>query len=64
MYNSQKEFVLEQERLGNVFVICSKESLNISRIEKSPEKLQSTYEKGRSVATELLKELKVFLSDV
>lgn len=64
MYNKQKEFVLEQERLGNAFVICPKESLNISRIERSPEKLKETYEKGRSVATELLKDLKVFLSEV
>lgn len=63
MYNSQKEFVFEQEQEGNVFVICPKEPLGISRIERSPQKLQETYDKGKKLALEILPALKKFMED-
>lgn len=63
MYNFQKEFVFEQEQEGNVFVICPKEPLGISRIERSPQKLQETYDKGRKLALEILPALKKFMED-
>lgn len=46
VYNKQKEYVFEQEKLGNAFVICPNEPLNAPTLEKNPQKLQEIYDLG------------------
>lgn len=62
MYNEQLAYVSQQKQAGVAYVICPQESLGISRLEKSPERLQEVYDKGRRRAEELLPELKAFMA--
>ena len=47
-YNSTVDFIEEEEMKGNMFVIRPAVSLDVDRIEKNPQKLQSMYEAGKS----------------
>ena len=62
MYNAETEYVFEQEKKGNVLVICPENSLGISRTEKNPDELQRVYEIGRNIATKMLSEIKEFVA--
>lgn len=61
MYNDETEYVFEQEKKGNVLVICPEESLGISRTEKNPDELQRIYDAGRNIALKNLDRIKSFL---
>lgn len=61
MYNKQREYVFEQEKLGSAFIICPEEKLPIGRIEHDAEVLKKVYNIGRSVAEKNLDKLKEFL---
>ena len=61
MYNAETEYVFEQEKKGNVLVICPENSLGISRTEKNPDELQRVYEIGRNIATKMLSVIKEFV---
>lgn len=63
VYNETLDYIREQEKAGKLFVIQPKESLNISKIEKNPEKIKAVYESGRKVMELRLEELKQFLND-
>lgn len=57
IYNEETKYVFEQEKNGNVLVICPEKSLKISRTEKNPLELQRVYEEGRKIATSRLNEI-------
>ncbi len=63
VYNDEKVYTFEQEKQGNVFVICPEVDLGISRTENNPEELQRVYEEGRNVALKKLEEVKAFLGE-
>lgn len=48
LYNKSVELLKEWEAAGKAFVIRPSETIDIGRIEKNPEKLQSVYDLGRS----------------
>lgn len=62
MYNRQLELVAEQERLGNVLVICPKGPVEIGRAEKDTKKLAALYEQGYADAKEKLEQIMNFLN--
>lgn len=64
MYNSEKEYILESEKRGEIFFIRPKQSLNISRTDTDPEHLEQVYQVGRADALEIIDDLARFLSDV
>lgn len=61
MYNEETRYVFEQEKQGNVMVLCPEASLGISRTESDPVKLQRVYDQGRELAMKRLDEIKAFL---
>ena len=61
VYNEETKYVFEEESKGNVFVLCPKESLGISRTEKDKKELQRIYDEGRSLASQKLSQIKDFL---
>ncbi|MBD1380400.1 patatin-like phospholipase family protein [Metabacillus arenae] len=46
IYNATQEYLLEQERKGNVFIIRPSEQLRVGRIERNPKKLENLYQLG------------------
>lgn len=60
-YNETLEYIEQQEKLGNIFVIRPKEKLCVDRIEKDKAKLQKTYELGYEVAKEQYEAIKKFM---
>ncbi len=62
MYNEETKYVFEQEKLGNVLVICPEKPLGISRTEKNPDELKRIYEEGRKIALSQLEKIKKFVS--
>lgn len=62
MYNAETRYVFEQEKLGNVLVLCPEAPLGISRIEKKGAELQRVYDMGRNIAERRLDEITEFLS--
>lgn len=61
MYNAQLKYVAEMEQQGNVLIIAPEEPLPIKRVDSNPDKMRRVYEMGRSLATELLPQIKKFL---
>ncbi len=63
MYNETLEYIWEEEKKGNVLVLCPKENLPIKRVEHKAEKLTEVYNLGRCVFGDNLKKVKNFLKD-
>lgn len=63
IYNEATAYVKERQAEGSVFVIRPKEALDLSRLEKDPEKLRLAYALGKSAAEEKLSALRTFLSE-
>ena len=61
MYNNEKEYILKQEKKGNIFFIRPQAELDISRTDTDPEHLDRVYNIGRKDAQALLDKLKVWL---
>ncbi|MCQ2089371.1 MAG: patatin family protein [Fibrobacter sp.] len=61
MYNEETRYVFEQEKQGNVMVLCPDASLGIGRTENDVVKLQRVYDQGRELAMQRLDEIKAFL---
>lgn len=61
-YNKCVEELLEYEKKGLAYVIRPENPLNISRLERNPEKLQAVYEMGQKTAKAQLEALKAFLT--
>lgn len=61
MYNKQRDFVFEQEKLKNALIICPDKKLPIKRIEHNADVLREVYKIGRAAAERQLKSIKEFL---
>lgn len=61
VYNKQVEYIRNEEKKGNTFVIAPEEKLPIGHIEHNPDNLRAVYNLGRDVAEKRLAELKAFL---
>lgn len=59
MYNDTISYIRERESIGEIFVIRPPKKLDLSNMEKNPEKLKAAYEVGRSAAMEALSERKL-----
>lgn len=63
MYNKQRQFVFEQEKAGNAFVIYPEKPLNCSTLEKNKAKLTDIYDIGYKQGLRLADSVKEFLKD-
>ncbi|MBQ9885455.1 MAG: patatin family protein [Lachnospiraceae bacterium] len=61
IYNKQREYVFEQERCGNAFIICPKEPIIAGRVEHDRQKIQASYDMGRDTALKQLEAVKEFM---
>lgn len=60
MYNSELDFIDQQERQGNTLLIYPEAELPIGRIELNEHKMRHVYAMGRQMAQEKLEEIKRF----
>ncbi|MCM3741351.1 patatin family protein [Oceanobacillus luteolus] len=60
-YNATVEYINEQEKAGNVFVLRPSVSLPVGRMERNRERLEELYELGQNDAREQFAALKDFL---
>ncbi len=63
-YEETLEYIDEQERKGNVFVIRPDQAIDISRLTHDPEKIQYGYDLGRSHALARVEALKAWLNAI
>lgn len=61
MYNQQLEYVREEERKGNTYVIRPPQKLVIGHISHDENEMQGVYQMGRRVGEERLKDIVEFL---
>ena len=61
MYNAETRYIFEQEKAGNVLVICPEKALGISRTEKHASELQRVYDMGKRIAESRMDEIREFL---
>lgn len=61
-YNNSLEMLKDLEKEGKVFVIRPSAPIEISRMEKDPDKLQAVYDFGQKDAAEILPKLLEYLS--
>lgn len=61
MYNAQRRFVFEQQKLGSAFVICPDKPLNAPTLEKNPQKLREIYNIGYRQGLENFDKVKEFI---
>lgn len=61
MYNNQKQFIFEEEKEGNAFVICPDEPLHCPVLDSDIEKLQKIYDLGYKQGIENIDKIKEFL---
>lgn len=61
VYNETLEYIEEQERAGNVYVISPEAPLEIGKVEKDPDKLEEIYRIGRMAGLKHVEEIKKFL---
>lgn len=61
-YNETLAYIEQQEKSGALFVIRPETALEISAVEKNPQKMQIIYEMGRKTAQKQLCEIKQFLN--
>lgn len=60
MYNAELDYVKEEESKGKTLVLRPRNKLTIGHISHNPDDMQMTYDQGREVALEHLKEIKAF----
>lgn len=60
MYNAQREFVFEQEKEKNAFVICPREPLHCSTFERDCDHLREIYNMGYEQGLENIDKVKSF----
>ena len=61
VYNHEKDFIQEEEKKGNVFVLRPSLNIPIKRIEKNPKMIQKMYDLGVSDIQSRLTDLKKYL---
>lgn len=62
VYNELTEYIFDQEKKGNVFVICPSEKLKVGRVERNKNKLTALYNEGYQDVELIGDQLKEFLS--
>ncbi|MGN1328791.1 MAG: patatin family protein [Eubacterium sp.] len=62
MYNGQREFVFEQEKEENAFVICPREPLHCSTLEKDSDHLREIYNMGYAQGLESIEKVRNFMN--
>lgn len=62
-YNETLEYIYEQEKKGNVFIIQPEKPLNLGRIEKNREKLTNVYNEGHKEAEKRYEAMIKYLSE-
>ncbi len=62
-YNQSVEQVIKLQEQQKIFVIRPSQTLDISRLEKNPDKLKAMYQLGLNDARQLMSSLKSFLSE-
>lgn len=62
MYNSQLDYISEQEKLGNTLIIAPDAPLPIGRVEMNPAKMKEVYNIGRTAAIRLIPSIIEFLN--
>ena len=63
MYNETLDYIWNEEKKGNVFVLCPDEKLPIKRTEHDKKVLKDVYDLGRAAIDRRLGDLKGFLSE-
>lgn len=63
MYNAQRRYVEEQEKMGNIFVIRPARPLNCSSVEKDTNKLEVIYQLGYQQGKKNIDKIREFLAD-
>ena len=61
MYNEQRKFVFEQEKLGNVLVLAPRSPLEFHTLDSEPMKIQHIYNLGYEQTIDRIDEIKDFL---
>ena len=61
MYNEQLDYVRSEQQMGDTFLICPDEKLNIGRLSLKEDKMRRVYETGVEKALSLLPQLKEFI---
>lgn len=61
MYNDELSYLAEQEREGNILLICPRDTLPIGRTEQDEAKMRRVYQMGRKVAGEVMPAVRAFL---
>lgn len=62
-YNETLDFIMEQVKAGNTFLIQPQKKSDVGRIEKDKGKLQALYEEGYQEASECYEDLLKFLEN-
>ncbi|UOQ86076.1 patatin-like phospholipase family protein [Gracilibacillus salinarum] len=62
VYNDTLQYLYDQEKQGNVFIISPNEKLTVGRVEKNKNKLMDLYRKGYQDAEKLKAPLQEFLA--
>ncbi|MFD2043751.1 patatin family protein [Ornithinibacillus salinisoli] len=62
IYNETLQYIFEEEKKGNVFVINPSEKLEVGRIERDKEKLTTLYQQGMEDVKKLAEPLREFLT--
>lgn len=62
MYNEQRKFVFDQEKLGNVLVLAPRSPLEFHTLDSEPMKIQHIYNLGYEQTIDRIDEIKDFLS--
>ena len=60
MYNEEKRYIRNKEKMGEVLVVRPKAPLNISPVEKDPDELERVYQLGRAAGLEKLEAIKEY----
>lgn len=63
IYNATLRYIAEKEKAGQLLVIRPEAKLDISKVEKDPEKLKAVYIQGRLAASARLAEIKKYLEE-
>ncbi|WP_338450155.1 patatin family protein [Niallia oryzisoli] len=62
VYNETLQYIFDEEKKGNVFVVCPSEKLNVGRVEKNKKKLTTLYQQGINDIKNIIHPLKEFLT--
>lgn len=63
MYNSQLDYILEQEKLGKTLLIFPPEKLDIGRVEQNADKMRAIRQLGEDTAMAMMDKIKAFLAE-